>query len=105
MGSRATNFYNNAFARQGFGEDVAEAQRLWLAGDKEGARTRVPSVIGYGTNLIGTDDLVRDRLRLYRDAGITGLRAQFGGDGLDRQLDDLGHLLDLVVDVNAEVAA
>jgi alkanesulfonate monooxygenase SsuD/methylene tetrahydromethanopterin reductase-like flavin-dependent oxidoreductase (luciferase family) len=51
------------------------------------------------------DDLVRERLRLYRDAGITELRAQFGGGDPDRHLDDLGHLLDLVADVNAEVPA
>ncbi|HEX3004107.1 MAG TPA: LLM class flavin-dependent oxidoreductase [Angustibacter sp.] len=105
MGSATTNFYNNAFARQGFGDDVAEVQRLWRAGDQEAARKRVPAEIGFRTNLIGTDDLVRDRLRLYRDAGITTLRAQFGGDDVDRQLDDLGHLLDLVAGVNAEAAA
>ena len=75
MGSAATNFYNNAFERQGYGEDVRAVQRLWLAGDKGAARRRVPTAIGLGTNLIGTDDLVRDRLRRYRDAGITTLRA------------------------------
>ena len=61
--------------------------------------------IGLGTNLIGTDDLVRERLRRYRDAGVTTLRAQLQGDpsrDLDRQLDDLGRLLDLVRDVNDE---
>ena len=103
MGSATTNFYNKAFARQGFGDDVAEVQRLWRAGDHEAARKRVPTDIGFRTNLIGPDAVVRDRLRLYRDAGITGLRAQFGGDDFDHQLGDLGHLLDLVAEVNAEV--
>ena len=56
MGSATTNFYNNAFERQGYGDDVREVQRLWLAGDKEAARERVPIEIGLGTNLIGTDD-------------------------------------------------
>ena len=74
MGSATTNFYNNAFERQGYGDDVREVQRLWLAGDKDAARRRVPIEIGLGTNLIGTDDLVRDRLRLYADAGVTTLR-------------------------------
>ncbi len=60
--------------RQGYGDDVREVQRLWLAGDRDAARKRVPTAIGLGTNLIGTDDLVRERLRLYRDAGITTLR-------------------------------
>ena len=105
MGSATANFYNDAFARQGFGDDVAEVQRLWRAGDQDAARRRVPTEIGFGTNLIGPDDLVRERLRLYRDAGITEQRAQFGGGDPDRHLDDLGHLLDLVADVNAEVPA
>ena len=106
MGSATTNFYNEAFARQGFSDDVREVQRLWLAGDREAARRRVPIEIGLGTNLIGTDDLVRERLRRYRDAGITTIRAGFpSDDGLDGRLDALGRLLDLVRDVNAEVAA
>jgi F420-dependent oxidoreductase-like protein len=106
MGSAATNFYNNAFERQGYGDDVRAVQQLWLAGEKEAARKRVPIAIGLGTNLIGTDDLIRDRLRLYRDAGINTLRANLDGnptgDALDSRLDDLGRLLDLVREVNAE---
>ena len=108
MGSSSTNFYNNAFERQGFGDDVREVQRLWLAGDKEGARRRVPTALGLGTNLVGTDELIRQRLRLYRDAGITTLRAGFHGDpspDLDRQLVDLERLLDLVRQINHEGGA
>ncbi len=108
MGSATTNFYNDAFARQGYGDDVRDVQRLWLAGDRDAARRRVPTAIGLGTNLIGTDDLVRDRLRRYRDAGITTLRAELQGDptkDLDRQLDDLARLLELVGEVNAEAVS
>ena len=54
MGSSSQNFYNDAFARQGFGDDVREVQRLWLAGDREAAADRVPLEIGLGTNLVGT---------------------------------------------------
>jgi alkanesulfonate monooxygenase SsuD/methylene tetrahydromethanopterin reductase-like flavin-dependent oxidoreductase (luciferase family) len=106
MGSATTNFYNNAFERQGYGDDVREVQRLWLAGERDAAAKRVPIAIGLGTNLIGTDDLVRDRLRLYRDAGITTLRTTFHRDpptdGIDAPLDDLGRLLDLVREINDE---
>ena len=102
MGSSARNFYNDAFGRQGFGEDVAEVQRLWLAGDRDEARRRVPTEIGFATNLIGTDDIIADRLRLYRDCGITTLRASFADEDLHRRIDDLGRLLDLVATVNAE---
>ena len=103
MGSANQNFYNNAFARQGWGDDVADVQRLWLAGDREAAARRVPVEIGLGTNLLGTDELIRQRLRLYRAAGITTLRAGFAGaDGLAAQLDALARLLDLVREVNDE---
>ena len=105
MGSANRNFYNDAFARQGFGDDVHEVQRLWLSGEKEAARKRVPLEIGLRTNLIGTDAMIRERLRLYRDAGVTSLRVTFQGEDTHRRLDDLARLLDLVRDVDAEVAA
>jgi F420-dependent oxidoreductase-like protein len=104
MGSATTNFYNRAFARQGFGEDVEEVQRLWRAGDREAARRRVPIEIGLGTNLLGTDDAIRARLRAYRDAGVSSLRVGLAAGDLDRRLDDLGRLLDLVRDVDLEDA-
>ena len=64
-----------------------------------------PIEIGLGTNLVGTDDLVLERLRLYRDAGITTLRANLHADtaDLDGRLSDLARLLDLVQQVNDEV--
>jgi F420-dependent oxidoreductase-like protein len=111
MGSPTHNFYLDAFARQGFGDDVREVQRLWLAGEQDAARARVPLAIGLGTNLIGTDDLVRERLRRYRDAGITTLRVGLRDSGtteggtIDAPLADLARLLELVAEVNGEVAA
>jgi F420-dependent oxidoreductase-like protein len=105
MGSATQNFYNNAFARQGFGDDVAEVQRLWREGDREAAAQRVPLEIGLKTNLLGTPKQVAERLALYRDVGITTLRAAFADRGLDAQLDSLGLLLDLVTQVNAEAPA
>jgi F420-dependent oxidoreductase-like protein len=107
MGSATTNFYNRAFERQGYGGDVREVQRLWLAGDKDGARRRVPDAIGFGTNLLGTDDIIRERLRLYRDAGVTTLRVGVQGtlgSDLDQRLDDLSRLLELVDQVNLSSA-
>jgi F420-dependent oxidoreductase-like protein len=105
MGSAKTNFYNDAFARQGFGDDVAEVQRLWAAGDHEAARARVPIEIGLGTNLIGPPDEIRRRLRRYRDSGVDTLRVGPAGETNDECLDCLGQLLDLVAEVNAEVDA
>ena len=102
MGSESTNFYSNAFARQGFGDDVAEVQKLWRSGDREAARARVPSEIGLGTNLIGPPSEISRRLRQYRDCGVNTIRVNPTGDSLDEQLDCLGQLIDLANEVNSE---
>jgi hypothetical protein len=102
MGSAATNFYNQAFERQGFGDAVAEVQRLWLAGDRDAARRAVPIEIGLHTNLIGPADEVKRRLTQYRDCGIGTLRVNPVGTTLTEQVDGLGQLLDLVREVNGE---
>ncbi|MDQ1493023.1 MAG: hypothetical protein QOJ23_5537 [Actinomycetota bacterium] len=101
MGSRKTNFYNAAFARQGFADDVAAVQDLWLAGRREEAADRVPRDIGLKTNLLGTPAMVKDRLRLYRRAGITTLQAKLDGD-LRHKVDTLAQLIDLVHEVDTE---
>jgi F420-dependent oxidoreductase-like protein len=102
MGSAGRNFYNDAFARQGYGDEIAEVQRLWLAGDKEAAAEMVPLDLGSKTNLLGPPEVIKERLRAYRDAGITTLRAVPVGDDLATRVDTLGLLLDLVADVNDE---
>jgi alkanesulfonate monooxygenase SsuD/methylene tetrahydromethanopterin reductase-like flavin-dependent oxidoreductase (luciferase family) len=101
MGTKKANFYNAAFARQGFGDDVAAVQDLWLAGRREEAAERVPRELGLKTNLLGTPAMVKDRLRLYRRAGITTLQAKLDGD-LQHRVDTLAQLIDLVTEVNQE---
>ena len=105
MGSTSTNFYNQAFTRQGFGEQVDEVQRLWQAGDREAAGAAVPIEIGLRTNMIGDDAAVTERLRRYRDAGVDVLRVGVPGDDHRERLDHLARLLDLVGTVNAEASA
>lgn len=102
MGSGSKNFYNDAFARQGYGDDVAEVQRLWREGDRKAAAARVPIEIGLGTNLVGPPDVVRQRLRDYRDCGVDALRVNPIGDDLDARVAGLGQLMDLVREINAE---
>ena len=99
MGSASSNFYNQAFARQGWGDDVAEVQRLWLAGDRDAAADRVPAGIGLQTNLIGPPDEIRRRLQEYADCGVDALRVSPIGDTLDERVAGLGQLLDLASDI------
>jgi F420-dependent oxidoreductase-like protein len=101
MGSKTTNFYNAAFTRQGFGDEVNAVQDLWLAGRRDEAADRVPVELGFKTNLLGPPATVKERIRQYRDAGITTLQAKLDGDTRQR-LDSLAQLIDVVDDVNRE---
>ncbi len=101
MGSPEQNFYNAAFTRQGYGDDVRAVQELWLAGRREEAANRVPVELGRQTNLLGTPGMIRDRLRRYRAAGISTLQAKLTGDR-NEQLDTLGQLAELVAEVSRE---
>ncbi|MFZ9015721.1 MAG: LLM class flavin-dependent oxidoreductase [Ilumatobacteraceae bacterium] len=92
MGAPGKNFYNRAFSAQGYGDDVAAVYDLWQAGRRDEAAARVPFDIGFKTNLLGDDDIIRQRIRRYRDAGITMLQAKVAGP--DR-LDVLARLVDL----------
>jgi F420-dependent oxidoreductase-like protein len=101
MGSGTTNFYNEAFARQGFGEEVRTVQRLWQEGRRDEAARLVPLAIGQKTNLLGTAAMVRERVRLYRGAGIGTLAVKLSGP-LQPRLDTLAQLMELVDEVNRE---
>lgn len=95
MGSAKTNFYSQAFERQGFGEQIAEVHRLWAAGDRKAAEDAVPAEIGLGTNLIGTPQMVADQLRALEQAGISVLRVNLTGETADEQLRQLAQLLEI----------
>jgi F420-dependent oxidoreductase-like protein len=96
MGSRQHNFYNDAYKRAGYTDVALEVQRLWLDGRRDEATAHVPDELVLKTNLLGTDAMVRRRLELYRDAGVTTLRVEPAGETLEARLATLGRLLDLV---------
>ena len=98
MGSKDQNFYNQAFARQGFADDVAAVQELWLAGRREEAAERVPVELGLDTNLLGPPAAVRARLQTYRDVGITSVQAKLAGSASER-LDTLAQLIDIAAEL------
>ncbi len=103
MGTPETNFYNDAFARQGFADDVAAVQELWLAGRRDEAAARVPLALGRETNLLGPPEDIKQQLRQYRALGITTLQAKLGGS-FDDQLATLGQLIELAAAVDADPA-
>ncbi|QIB47649.1 LLM class flavin-dependent oxidoreductase [Streptomyces aureoverticillatus] len=100
MGSASTNFYNDAYSRQGWADVAAAVRERWLAGDRDGAASLVTDEMVLATTLIGTEDMVRDRLRVWRAAGVTTVRFYPAGDTLDARLATLGRALDLVREID-----
>ena len=96
MGSAKTNFYNAAYRRGGFEDAAEEVQRLWLAGKRDEAAERVPDEMVLQSALLGSEADVRERIRRYRDAGITTLRLDPAGSDAAERLDTLGRAVELV---------
>jgi alkanesulfonate monooxygenase SsuD/methylene tetrahydromethanopterin reductase-like flavin-dependent oxidoreductase (luciferase family) len=96
MGSGTSNFYNDAYSRQGWADVAARVRARWLAGDHDGAAALVTDEMVLATTLIGTEDMVRARLQTWRDAGVDTVRLYPAGDTLTARLDNLGRAIDLV---------
>lgn len=102
MGSRQHNFYNDVYRRAGY-EDVAlEVQDLWFRKQRAAAAARIPDELVLKTNLIGTEDMVRERIRAHRAAGVNTLRVEPEGETLNERLTTLGRLMDLVNEVDGK---
>jgi F420-dependent oxidoreductase-like protein len=102
MGSREHNFYNEAYQRAGYKDLALQVQSTWIEGRREDAAKLIPDELVLHTNLLGTDDMVKHRIRAYRDAGITTIRVDPEGRGLRERLDTLGRFMRLLGEVNAE---
>ena len=74
MGSAETNFYNDAFKRAGYAEDAIAIQKLWIDGKRKEAAERVPDAMVTQFQALGDRAMVTERLRKYRDAGVTTLK-------------------------------
>lgn len=101
MGSAVTNFYNDAYSRQGWADVAAAVRERWQAGDRAGAAALVTPEMVLATTLIGTEDMVRTRLGAWRDAGVDTVRLYPAGDTLDAKLATLGRAIELVREVSS----
>ena len=114
MGSRQFNFYNAAYSRSGYADEAKRIQDLWIDGKRDEARALVPDEMVMKSNLIGTDEMVKGRLRAYRTVGVTTLHASLRYRDLNRgeavqptlneRVATLGRLMKLVEEVNQEPA-
>jgi len=70
MGSRKQNFYNALAVRYGFEAAAKEIQDFYLDGKRDEAAAAVPDELVDTVTLCGPRDHVRERLSVYRDAGV-----------------------------------
>lgn len=98
MGSATKNFYNDAFKRAGYDEDARAIQSLWIAGKREEAAKRVPDAMVTKFQVLGTWEMVRQRLAKYRDVGVTTLKLGLDSAGPvgRKRFELLENIVDLV---------
>jgi len=95
MGSRRQNFYNRLIQRYGFEDAAREIQDLYLDRKYAEAAAAIPVELIDMVSLCGPRDRVRERLQVYRDAGVGTLMvtpAAVDGQERVRQLRELAEL-------------
>lgn len=102
MGSRKHNFYNEVFQRSGYADLALRVQELWLDRQREAATALIPDELVLKTNLLGPREMIRERLRVYKQVGVTTLSVSPDGQTIAERLATLGQLIELVNEVNAE---
>jgi F420-dependent oxidoreductase-like protein len=70
MGSREKNFYNQLVQRYGFEDAAREVQDLYLEGKRDEAMAALPDELIDLVSLCGPPDRVRERLEVFRSAGV-----------------------------------
>jgi F420-dependent oxidoreductase-like protein len=70
MGSRKKNFYNELVTRYGYGDDARKVQDLYLEHKYDQAMAAIPAELIDKISLCGSKDAVRERLEVYRNAGV-----------------------------------
>ena len=95
MGSREKNFYNALVTRYGFEEEAKEVQDLYLEGKKDEAAARLSPELIDTVSLVGPKEKVRDKLAVYRDAGVHTLGATPLAFDKQGRLDQLRMLAEL----------
>jgi F420-dependent oxidoreductase-like protein len=70
MGAREKNFYNNLACRYGYEENAKQVQDLYLDGHKDEAAAALSDDFIDLVSLVGRRERVRDRLAVYREAGV-----------------------------------
>jgi F420-dependent oxidoreductase-like protein len=103
MGSASTNFYNQAYSRQGWSEVATAVKDRWQAGDRQGAAALITDEMVLATTLIGTASMIRDRLQVWCDTGVDTVRVYPAGEHLEERIATLGAAIELVHSIERAV--
>jgi hypothetical protein len=95
MGSRKQNFYNSLVQRYGFEDAAREVQDLYLDGKRDEAMAALPGELLDKVSLTGPPDVVRERLVIFRDAGVGTLMVSPMAWSLDDRLAQLRQIAEL----------
>lgn len=95
MGSREKNFYNQLVQRYGFEAAAREVQDLYLDGKQADAAAALPDELIDSVTLCGPADRVRDRLAVYRQAGVGTLGISPMAFTVDERVEQLRVLAEL----------
>ena len=101
MGSESRNFYADAYSRMGYEDVVLRIQHLWRSGKRENASALVPMELVLRENLVGTDEMVKARIRAHREAGISMLTLKSARKTNALALDELEHVVGLIAEVDS----
>ena len=95
MGSRRQNFYNDVVRRYGFEDAARSVQDLYLDGHTEAAAAALPDALIDAVSLCGPADVVRERLAVFRAAGVGTLIVSPMAWSFDERRDQLRRVAEL----------
>ena len=95
MGSRDKNFYNALVRRYGFEEAAERVQDLYLEGKRDEAMAALPDELIDTVTLCGPPDVVRDRIAVFRDAGVGTLMVTPMAWSREERIAQLRHVAEL----------
>ncbi|WP_236791603.1 LLM class F420-dependent oxidoreductase [Amycolatopsis sp. GM8] len=96
MGARGKNFYNELACRYGYEAEAKLIQDLYLDGKKDEAAAAVPVELLEAISLIGPAAYVKERLAAYAEAGVTTLQAMLLEPGVQRRVEVVSQLRELM---------
>jgi F420-dependent oxidoreductase-like protein len=82
MGARGRNFYNEIARRYGYEDAAKRIQDLYLGGKKAEAEAAVPDALVDEVTLCGPRERIRERLAIWKDAGVTTMMLSGDTDSL-----------------------